>query len=77
MDSHLRYITSDLGFTYHYLPQGSPQDMQELLTKSFQKYPDSEKISSILTNCLTCLSDVAGNQRLKLLLLLLLLLLPF
>ena len=41
LDSHLRYITSDLGFTYHYLPQGSPQDMQELLTKSFQKYPDS------------------------------------
>lgn len=35
--------------------------MQELLTKTLNKYPESDKVSTILTDCLTCLSEVAGN----------------
>jgi hypothetical protein len=72
-DSRLRYISSDLGFTFHTLSQGTPQDIADVLTSSIEPNVGASglvqaKVVDMLSKALTALSEVAGVLSSKLLL---------
>jgi hypothetical protein len=72
-DSRLRYITSDLGWTYHGLAEGSASEIFQLLEKHVSLQPEEEKrfVSSQqqqqrgisqLSEVLQHLSETAGEE---------------
>lgn len=63
-DSRLRYISSDLGFTFHSLPKGTPQDIAKVLSLSIEAGAENNlqtKVADMLSKALSALSDVAGE----------------
>jgi hypothetical protein len=68
-DSRLRYITSDLGWTYHFLAEASPNEILNLLKQHVSKQSSQMKALSIdqkqfgvsqLNDVLAKLSQSAG-----------------
>jgi hypothetical protein len=61
LENQHRYITSDLNFSYHHVPEGSPEDIMTLLKQSFLDLPSSNGLE-LMTKALQSLDEVAGTS---------------
>ena len=67
-DARLRYVSSDLGLSFHSLPKGTPEDIASVLSLSTPSLGEKRHNSkaeadvvAMISKALTSLSEVAGR----------------